>query len=67
MKSFSQIAKSITYLLKNGVKLIWSEKCEDSFRLLKEFLIRAPMLKLPSAEKYYVVCANASLEGVGGV
>ena len=41
--------------------------CEESFRMLKGLLTRDLVLKFPHPQKYYVVCANASLEGLGGV
>ena len=36
--SFFRIANPITYLQKKGVEFLWSQKCEESFKLLKEFL-----------------------------
>ena len=41
--------------------------CEESFRMLKGLLTRDLVLKIPHPYKYYVVCTNASLEGLGGV
>ena len=66
IESFSQIANPITSLQKKGVKFIWIQKCEESFRLLQEFLARALILKLPDSWKDYVVCTDASLQGLGG-
>ena len=66
-EEISWIANPIISLQKNGVKFIESWKCEESFRLLKGLLPRDLVLKLPHPYKYYVVCANASLEGLGGV
>ena len=67
IEAFSRISNPITSLKKKRVKFIWSQKCEESFRLLKELLTRAPMLKIAYSEKDYVVCIDASLEGLGWV
>ena len=44
VKSYSQIAKPMTRLLKKDQKFIWSDECEQSYETLKNKLISAPIL-----------------------
>ena len=62
---FSKLDFPITSLQKKEVKFIWNEKCEVSFKILKEFLTRAPVLKVADMDKYFVVCTDACKEGLG--
>jgi hypothetical protein len=39
--NFSRIAKTMTELLKKGVKFAWSKKCEKAFHTLWEHLTTA--------------------------
>ena len=64
---FSKIANNITFYQKKGVKFIWTHKCEDSFRNMKELLTCAPILKNTDPDKEYVVCTYAYMEGIDGV
>ena len=41
---FSRISKSITRLLKNQAKFVWSSDCEEAFQTLKRLLTTAPVL-----------------------
>ncbi|WVZ57828.1 hypothetical protein U9M48_008167 [Paspalum notatum var. saurae] len=59
LAEFSRIAKPMTGLLKNNVPFKWDDKCEDSFRCLKD--------KLTSAPKDFVVYCDASRQGLGCV
>jgi RNase H-like domain found in reverse transcriptase len=38
-------------LLKDGVKFVWSEKCQAAFETLKEALISKPVLALSDFNK----------------
>ena len=49
------------------MKFEWSEKCQASFEKLKAFLIEAPVLTQPTYSKEYVICSDASLNGLGCV
>ncbi|WVZ53555.1 hypothetical protein U9M48_004478 [Paspalum notatum var. saurae] len=55
MENFSRIAKPMMGLLKNNVPFKWDDKCEDSFRRLKDKLTSAPVLTLPDLQKDFVV------------
>jgi hypothetical protein len=46
IENFSKISFSITSLQKKGIKFIWSQKCQESFNQLKEWLTTAPILKV---------------------
>jgi len=55
------------HLLKKNQKFIWKSEQEGSFKILKERLINAPILKFPNFEKEFIIRTDASYEGVGGV
>ena len=67
VEKFSAIAHHITSLQRNGVKFVWTEKCQNSFEQLKQKLISAPILKIVDPDKDFVVCTDACREGLGGV
>ena len=54
-------------LQKKNKKFVWTEKCAKAFRRLKDFLTIAPILKVPDMDANFLVCTNASKEGLGGV
>jgi hypothetical protein len=39
----------------------------EAFQRLKEFLTTAPILKVPNMDADFLVCTDASKEGLGGV
>ena len=45
-------------------ELVWSDKCETAFSLLKQKLITAPILSLPKEEGMYYLDTDSSAEGV---
>ena len=67
MKGFSVIASLLTKLLRKGVKFEWSDKCQNSFELLKEMLVEAPVLTQPNSGKKYTLYSDASGIGLGCV
>ena len=64
---FSKISVSLTKLTRKGVKYVWSDQCEQSFKKLKERLISAPILTLPTSGKEFIIYSDASLHGLGCV
>ena len=64
---FSRVSKSITELLKNNVKFVWSTDCEEAFQTLKRLLTTAPVLAQPDIEKPFDVYCDASGIGIGCV
>jgi hypothetical protein len=67
VEGFSKIAGPITELQKKNKKFVWTEKCAEAFRRLKELLTTAPILKVPDMDVDFLVCTDASKEGLGGV
>ena len=64
---FPKIAHPITTLQKKSVRFIWNQQCQDTFEKLKQLLTTTPVLKVVDPSKDFVVCTNASKEGLGGV
>ncbi|XP_021775577.1 uncharacterized protein LOC110739426 [Chenopodium quinoa] len=46
-------------------KFEWDDKCEESFQLLKQTLVTAPVLMLPDDSGVYDVYSDASKNGLG--
>jgi hypothetical protein len=67
VEGFSKIANPIMELQKRNKKFVWTEKCEEAFRRVKELLTTAPILKVPDMDADFLVCTDASKEGLGGV
>ena len=55
VQGFSVIASSLTRLLRKGVKFEWDDKCQSSFKRLKEILVEAPVLIQPTSGRDYTV------------
>ena len=52
---------------KKNTKYIWNKEQQESFELLKEKLINAPILKFPLFDKPFIIRTDASYNGIGGV
>ena len=46
---------------------MWSQQCQDSFDKLKLLLTTTPILRIVDPNKDFVVCTDASKDGLGGV
>ena len=46
---------------------MWSQQCQDNFNKLKHLLTTTPVLRIVDPRKYFVVCTDASKDGLGGV
>ena len=64
---FLRITNTITSLQKKGKKFDWNQKCEDSFKKLKNLLTSASILRIADPNKEFVVCIDAYNDGLGGV
>ena len=64
---FDSIASPLTVLTQKKVKFQWSKAGERSFQELKDKLTSNPVLTLPKGIKRFVVCCDASREGLGCV
>jgi hypothetical protein len=67
VKGFSKIENPIMELKKKNKKFVWTEKCVEAFRRLKEMLTKTPILKVPDMDADFLVCTDTSKEGLGGV
>jgi hypothetical protein len=67
VEGFSKIENPITELQKKNKKFVWTEKCVEAFRRLKELLTTVPILKVPDMDADFLVCTGTSKEGLGGV
>eukprot|EP00253_Pinus_taeda_P021984 PITA_21984 len=67
VEGFSKVAFPITSLQKKGKSFQWTPNCQKSFEQLKHLLTTAPILCIADPNKDYVVCTDASKEGLGGV
>eukprot|EP00253_Pinus_taeda_P013560 PITA_13560 len=67
VEGFSKVAFPITSLQKKGKLFHWTPNCQKSFEQLKHLLTTAPILSIADPNKDYVVCTDASKEGLGGV
>jgi hypothetical protein len=67
VEGFLKIAGPIRELQKKNKKFVWTEKCAEAFRRLKELLKTTPILKVPDMDVDFLVCTDASQEGLGGV
>jgi hypothetical protein len=67
VKGFSKIANLITELQNKKKKLVWTEKCAEAFQRLKDLLTIASILKVPDMDTKFLVCTDASKEGLGRI
>eukprot|EP00253_Pinus_taeda_P014588 PITA_14588 len=67
VEGFSRVASPITSLQKKGKSFQWTPNCQKSFEQLKHLLTTTPILCIADPNKDYVVCTDASKEGLGGV
>ena len=67
IENFSRITCPMTTLQKKENKFLWTTKCEEIFRKLKQLLMTTPILRIADPNGDFVVCMDASKEGVEGV
>ena len=67
VEGFSKIAVPLTELTRKSMRFSWSDRCEASFQELKQRLITAPVLSLPTENDKFVVYCDASKIGLGCV
>ena len=67
IRSYSQIAVPLTNLTKENVKYVWTEKCENAFKRLKEALISSEVLAFPKPNNEYILDTDASNFAIGAV
>ena len=57
---FADVARPLTNLTRLDQPFEWSDKCQTSFELLKEALIKEPILRFPDPNKPYILYTDAS-------
>lgn len=70
IKDFAQIASHLTNLIKNQENkntIIWNKEHEDSFNLLRDCLIKAPVLSHFSENNQLILTTDASIQALGAV
>ena len=67
IEGFSRIAYPITSLQNKGTKFIWSHTCQECFEKLKHLLTTTHILIISYPYKYFLVCMDSCIEGLGGV
>ena len=67
VEGFSKISKPITTLQRKGVRYEWTEKCHIAFSEFKILLTSTPIMQAPDMDKDFIVCTNASKQGLGAV
>nr|GEW06062.1 hypothetical protein [Tanacetum cinerariifolium] len=67
VEGFSRLALPLTKLMRNGEKFVWNEEREKSFEELKQRLVSAPVLTLPSGSGEFQIDSDASKKGLGCV
>ena len=61
------IAKSLTFLLKGGVRFSWTDTQQKAFDDLKDILCTLPVLQYPDFTQAFAVTTDASNYGIEGV
>ena len=67
IKNFSYLAHPLNNLLKKDKKFIWSNKCQESFDLLKKHFTEGPVLMMPDHTRLFQIQVNSSLFATGGI
>lgn len=67
IESFSNITKSLTNLLKNGIEFKWNQKSKISFHTLKNMLCNEAVLQYLDFSKPFVVTTDASGGAIGAI
>ncbi|GJX77343.1 retrotransposon protein, putative, ty3-gypsy subclass [Tanacetum coccineum] len=60
-------ALTLTKLMRKGEKFVWNDEREESFEELKQRLVSAPILTLPSGSGGFQIYSDASKKGLGCV
>nr|GEZ68199.1 putative reverse transcriptase domain-containing protein [Tanacetum cinerariifolium] len=63
VEGFSRLALPLTKLMRKGEKFVWNEEREKSFEELKQRLVSAPVLTLPSGSGGFQIYSDASKKG----
>jgi hypothetical protein len=67
MEGFSKLSEPLTALTRKNACFLWMDECEQSFQDLKQRLVTAPILTLPSESCGFIIYNDASRKGLGCV
>ena len=67
VEGFSRIVTPLTRLTRKNAKFDWTKECERSFQELKQRLVFALVLTIPSSSGGFVIYSDASHKGLGCV
>ncbi|CAG2255154.1 unnamed protein product [Mytilus edulis] len=67
VEGFAKIARPLNKLCEKGVKLTWTDECNDSFQTLKVALTTSPILAYPVPGQTFILDTDASQQAVGAV
>ena len=57
---YSDIARPLTNLTRKDIPFEWSKACQAAFEMLKEYLLKQPILKYPKPDQPYILYTDAS-------
>ena len=64
---YSKKARPLTRLTEKSVEFVWGKEEEEAWQLLKDELVKAPILAYPDPEKEFILDTDASGYGIGAV
>jgi len=68
IKDYAKLASPLTELTKvSKVEFKWTAECETAFKLLKNLLVNAPILKFPDFKRKFKIQTDACDAGLGAV
>jgi len=65
IKNSAEKFKPLHELLRKNVEFKWSDECEKTFKLIKEYLCSAPILSIYDINKEIYIETDASFKGIG--
>lgn len=65
--NFATIAAPLNNLDKKNVNFVWSQDCQNSFEILKQYLKNPPILQYPNFDRQFTITVDASKYGIGAV
>jgi hypothetical protein len=64
---FAKNARPLHRLTDKNMIFKWNTECDESFKILKEYLTASPILTYPCLDKEYILDTDTSAFGVGAV
>ena len=64
---YSDIACPLKNLFRKGTPFEWSKACQAAFEMLKEYLLKEPILKYPKPDQPYILYTDTSKYAWAGV